>query len=79
MVPDNFLDDEAQEFLAEIRVQLRFFRQFAQARDLVVDAAVEDVPVASLHQVHEAVAIENPASGELLGEWGTGAGISGAD
>ncbi len=36
MVPDHFLNDEAQEFLAEIGVELRFAGQFAQTLDLAV-------------------------------------------
>ncbi|EGE57290.1 hypothetical protein RHECNPAF_4460062 [Rhizobium etli CNPAF512] len=35
MMPDNFLDDEVQELLGEIRVQIGGFRQLAKAFDLV--------------------------------------------
>jgi len=34
VVPDDLVDDEAQEFLAEIGIELRIFCQFAQSRDL---------------------------------------------
>ena len=36
MVTDDFFDDEAQEFLAELRVEISLFGQFAQARYLAL-------------------------------------------
>ena len=38
MVADHLVDDEAQEFLAEFRVQLAFLGQPAQAGDLLESA-----------------------------------------
>jgi octaprenyl-diphosphate synthase len=39
MVADHFIDDEAQEFFAEVGVELGVFGQFAQAGDLAFFAA----------------------------------------
>jgi hypothetical protein len=42
-------------------------------------AATAGPPACIVSARIDRVAIENPASGELLGEWGTGAGVSGAN
>ena len=39
MMADNFIDDEAEEFLSEIGIELGIFGQFAQAGNLVLLAS----------------------------------------
>ncbi len=39
MVADHFIDDEADELLAEVGIEVRLFRQLAQAHDLALLAS----------------------------------------
>ena len=42
MMSDHFVDNEAQEFLAELGVEISFFRQLAKSRNLSL-LAVRDL------------------------------------
>ena len=64
MVPDDFLDDEAQEFLGKLWIELRSLGQRAQAGDLAFLAA----GIGSGQAVHGLVGAHGLGDAEALGQ-----------